>query len=278
MIKISFSVFNSENFSRIDRFLVSVFKFSRREVKYLFNNNWVLLNGKKIKKSEKIRKRDQIDIFLRNENNFSYSNVKIIKETDDYIIIYKPEGLHSEEHFKNHYSVENFLKKRFRNVKLLNRLDLYSKGFLIAAKNENFYEKYKSLENMREIEKYYLTFVNGQVFEEKVIKNKIDQKKRKKVKVLEEESDINITEILPIAIYKSFSVIIAKIFKGARHQIRAHLSHVEYPLIGDNLYGYSEEEKFFLFCFGYKCEKLGLKFFDYSLLKEDAKRFLLTLT
>jgi len=160
------------------------------------------------------------------------------------------------------------------NVKLLNRLDFYSQGFLIASKTLEFYHKYKKLEEEGKIEKHYLTFVEGKVKDKFVISKKIDTKKKKVVKVLEEASDIVKTEVEPFAVYKDFSIVIAKIFKGARHQIRAHLSYAGYPLIGDAVYGKDLGYDYFLYCFGYKCSELGLEFFDFKMLIEKAKRFL----
>ncbi len=272
-MRIIFCVFSNE-FSRLDKYLSKTLNLSRRKVKHFFNERRVLLNRKKAKKSDQVKFKDIIEVEFE-DYTFDYSGLEIVKETDEYLIIYKPERFHSQEIFKNRFSVENFLKQNFgENVKLLNRLDFYSQGFLIASKTLEFYHNYKKLEEEGKIKKYYLTFVEGRVKDKFVISKKIDTKKKKVVKVLEEESDIVKTEVEPFAIYENFSIVIAKIFKGARHQIRAHLSYLGHPLIGDAVYGKDIGYDYFLYCFGYECIELGLEFFEFKRLIEKAKRFL----
>ena len=275
-MRIAFCVFNY-NFDRLDTFISETFNLSRRKVKVLFSENRILLNKKRARKGDKVSFKNLIEIDFKDEK-FDYSEIKILNETDDFLIIYKPAEIHSEEIFKNKKSVENFLKQNFNeNVKLLNRLDFNAQGLLIASKNNDFYEKYKSLENEKKIEKFYLTFVEGKIFKKFTINAQIDQNKRKIVKVLNKKSESTITEVTPFAIYSNFSIITVKIFKGARHQIRAHLAYSNNPLIGDKLYGsnYLNFLKFFLFCYGYKCNELNLNFFEFSILKKRAKEYLM---
>ncbi len=276
-MRIAFSVFDYK-FNRLDKFVSKTLNLGRRKVNYLFLDGRIFKNRKKSKKSDNVNFKDLIEIEL-DEENFDYNEIDVAFESEDYLIIYKPPRFHSQETFKNKKSVENFLKNNFGdNVKLLNRLDFYSQGFLIASKNKEFYEKFKELEKYKKIEKFYLTFARGKIFERLTIKKNIDYKKRKVVKVLDEESDIINTEIYPMGVYNNFSIIIAKIYKGARHQIRAHLSYINHPLIGDFIYGDNGINlDFFLFCFGYRCKELGLNFFDYSYLKRNALNYLKTL-
>ena len=46
-----------------------------------------------------------------------------------------------------------------------------------------------------------------------------------------------ITEIRAIKKYESHTHVKAKILTGRTHQIRVHLSHKNYPIIGDSIYG-----------------------------------------
>ncbi len=273
-MRIAFCVFDYK-FNRFDKFIAKTLNLGRRKVNYLFLENRIYKNRKKAKKADNVNIRDLIEIEIE-EENFDYREIEVVFESKDYFIIYKPARYHSQEIFKNKKSVENFLRKNFGdNVKLLNRLDFYSQGFLIASKNKEFYERYKELEENKKIEKFYLTFVSGKILKNITIKNNIDYKKRKIVKVLNEESDIINTEIYPLGVYNNFSILIAKIFKGARHQIRAHLAYINHPLIGDFIYGEKVSNlDFFLFCFGYKCKELNLNFFDYTYLKRDASNYL----
>ncbi len=276
-MRINFCVFTSK-FNRLDKFLSDILNLSRRKLNYLFSKKKILVNGLIAKKSDKVIKKSIIQIHIE-EEGFVYSDsIKIIKETDNFIVVYKPPKFHTQELFKNKISVENFLKLKFgKKIRLLNRLDYESQGLIIVAKNDNFYRKYKDAENKKLIKKYYLTFVNGKIFSPKIINFKIDQRKRKTVRVLKNEfSDIVETHIYPLAVYNNFTIIIAEIFKGARHQIRAHLGFIGHPLVGDVIYGKINQKKFdfFLFCFGYNSNFIKLNIFETKKLKEDSKKFL----
>ncbi len=274
-MRVSFCVL-SNNYNRLDKFISQTLNLSRRRIKFLFSENRIYINRRLAKKSEKPEKGDLIEVEFIDENfDYRNSNLKIVKETKDYLIIYKPARFHSQELFKSKFSVENFLKSIYgENVKLLNRLDYYSQGFLIASKTEDFYKKFKQEEEDKKIEKYYLTFVEGRFLSKIKIANSIDYKRRKIVKVLDKISDKIITEVFPVGIYSTFSIVCAKIYKGARHQIRAHLSYKSHPLIGDTVYGSKINIDMFLFCFGYYSKELNLNFFDFSLLKEEARKYL----
>ncbi len=272
-MRLAFCVID-DNFNRLDKYISKTINLGRRKVNYLFNEGRVFRNRSKAKKSDKVSVKDLIEIEI-DENNFDYKELKIIRETDDFLIVYKPSRFHSQEIFKNKKSVENFLKRKYNdNIKLLNRLDFYSQGLLIASKNDSFYFKYKELEENKKIEKFYLTFVKGRLFSKIIIKNNIDYKKRKVVKVLDEESDIIITYIIPLAVYQNFSVLIAKIYKGARHQIRAHLAYKGFPLVGDFIYGEEKNLDYFLYCYGYKCKELDLEIFYFKNLIKSANNYL----
>ncbi len=76
-----------------------------------------------------------------------------------------------------------------------------------------------------------------------LLKIKLITVKEKKVKVLDEEDKDSTrhTKIVPKKIFEkqNRTLVEAIILKGKRHQIRAHLSYMGHPILGDPLYGYS---------------------------------------
>ncbi len=276
-MNIKFSVYYAGN-QRIDKFLSLILNCSRKEILYLFQNKKIKVNEKLVNKSYTINKSDVVNIeFIKFGNRkFDYDKLKIIFENKNLLLIYKPPFFHSAQIRKNLYSVENFLNDAYKNCILLNRLDYQTEGILIAAKNEEFFQKYKELEKNLKIKKYYLAVTHGILKKKLFINNRLEAKNKKKVKVLNHVDNVYKTEVIPIATYTGFSIANILIRRGARHQIRAHCSGAGYPLIGDILYGSNEEriKNYFLICYGYEIKDINFKYFAFDLLKNSFRKYL----
>ena len=148
---------------------------------------------------------------------------------------------------------------------LVNRLDFYTAGLIVAAKTKSSWGVLHKQFTRGQTAKTYLALVEGQA-EEGLIDLPIELSKgKKKVKVgvkgegLGGEAE---TEIISAKPFKNFSTIEARANHLHRHQIRAHLSGIGHPLVGDELYGSQQQlpeglrldseklirEGFFLYC------------------------------
>ncbi len=264
--------------TRIDKYLSNILKISRRHITFLFKNGSIKVNNLVVPKSYFINIGDEISVELKKfGEKLNYKTLKILWENRDLIAIYKPEKFHSAKLFKSQYSVEDYIQTLNKEFILLNRLDFQTQGIVLVAKNKSIYEQLKISENKLHFEKFYIGILKKQLNKKAIINNKIYSKNKVKVKVLDITSDFHITKVTPIAQYAQFSVVNIKIYKGARHQIRAHLSFIKKPLLFDYKY-YEEEtqlkENYFLFCYGYKIKKLNVEFFEYKILKEKFAEFL----
>lgn len=146
---------------------------------------------------------------------------------------------------------------------MLNRLDKETSGLLYFAKTKEIKDKYKQAQKELWIEKIYIADVYGEIkpefgfveygiwnhrFEKNrvvVVKSKKDEDKIKwKIYKLETyfeklffDKDLNTTTLL------------VKIKKGFRHQIRAHLSSIWYPIVNEKIYIKNKKEgQLKLFC------------------------------
>ena len=145
---------------------------------------------------------------------------------------------------------------------LLNRLDWPTTWLLYFAKNPKVYNKFRELQQEWKIDKFYVAEVYGNIQEwlDK-IGNEINypimhhRYNDDRMVVIRTEEDKakwkwNIhevqTEICEVDYNEkdNLSTIIVKIHKWIRHQIRAHLSSIGYPICGDNLYCKSKSQSF----------------------------------
>lgn len=135
---------------------------------------------------------------------------------------------------------------------LLSRLDFATSGLVAATFTTIGEQRFRALEVAGKVDKYYLALVHGVVPEPFCLTNALDTDTRKKTRVLAERSPdpARHTEIVPMP--ESFPVpesgatdattlVTVHIKRGARHQIRAHLAHAGFPIVGDALYGKAEE-------------------------------------
>ena len=138
---------------------------------------------------------------------------------------------------------------------LLSRLDKPTSGLVAAAVTTQAAERFRTREAMGQVRKYYLAVVRGNMTAPMLIKGRLDTDGRKKTRVLSLESSdparhTNVTPIGPAMTFvpgapDETTLVVARIGRGARHQIRAHLADSGHPLAGDALYGDSNSARVF---------------------------------
>lgn len=241
--------------------LAGKYNISKRRAKEYLKNGKVFLDNKKVHKNIFVEENKYSSITL-NINATSNININynkfIIKNYENIVFLYKPPFVHTERlRLEEPFTIEDIIDKNFSNFKLISRLDYQTDG-LITAVNSNFNVFYE--------EKHYVALVHGILNQQLIIDNRIDYKKRKKVKVFEQTGQ-NITQITPIKTYTNATIVKVTIKKGLRHQIRAHLSYLGFPIYGDSKYGINNcAKRLMLSCYyvkidNYKCFSPYLKEF-----------------
>lgn len=129
-----------------------------------------------------------------------------------------------------------------------NRLDRNTMGLVIFAKN---YETLKSINEMiREgnIKKYYTTIVKGRIkdgnYSAYILKDNKTNKSKVSIDYIKDSKKIE-TKVINIESIGQFSHIDIELITGRSHQIRAHLSYLGNPIIGDVKYGDKKINSFF---------------------------------
>ncbi len=177
----------------------------------------------------------------------------IVYEDENIIIADKQSGLvvHSDES-KNSDTlinrIQNYLIQKGEFIpsdehsftpSLCNRLDKNTSGLIIAAKNATSLRIINEKIKNREIKKYYLCAVEGNPPKSNIL-NAYLERKDKYVVVTDyptENSKPIKTGYRVTEKRDGYSVLEVELFTGRTHQIRAHLSHIGHPLLGDVKYG-----------------------------------------
>jgi 23S rRNA pseudouridine1911/1915/1917 synthase len=127
-----------------------------------------------------------------------------------------------------------------REFTLLTRLDRETSGLVLAAFGEAATARFRAAEEAGGVVKTYLVLAEGDIAGEFAATAALDTAGRAKTKVLARQAEpLRHTHVfpLPVAAPGGTTLVAAVIFKGARHQIRAHLGASGHPVAGDALYG-----------------------------------------
>lgn len=230
----------------------------------------IRINNIRTNKNDIVHLGDEIQIFVIDEFLYKTFTPEIVYEDDNILVVNKP----SEMEVVGDQSLTNYLKDFFKSktsennifIEPCHRLDRNTTGLVLFAKNETavsiLLKKFKD----REIEKHYLATVYGipklehQTLTAYLFKDNkkslvyiSDTPKKGYVKIVTSYS------VIEKHLKENYSVLDVTLHTGKTHQIRAHLAHIGYPIIGDGKYGNNQINK----KFGHKTQQLcsnSLKF------------------
>ena len=199
---------------------------------------------------------DEVSIYITDELLLGKSNIpeiKTIYEDDNILIVNKPNELSVTEDNSNSFTLTSILKDKYgSNINPCHRIDRNTKGLVLFAKNNIalniLLEKFKN----QEIEKHYKAIVYGipqkthEILEAYLFKDS-----KKSIVYISDNPQKNYlyikTEYYVLEKNKTnnTSILDINLHTGRTHQIRAHLSHIGFPIIGDGKYGTNEINKKF---------------------------------
>ena len=238
---------------RVDTYLAEKTEFSRTNIQRLIENEKILVNGKKTKVSYKVQNNDEISIEKEEPKEVSLEAqdipIEVLYEDKDIIVINKPKGMVVHPANGNPdgtlvNAVMSICKDSLSGIGgeirpgIVHRLDKDTSGVIIIAKNDNAHIKMSEQIKNHEVEKTYIALVRGFVKEnEATINMPISRstKDRKKMAVSRGGKEA-ITHFKVIERFKDYTLLEVKIETGRTHQIRVHLSHIGYPVVGDEVY------------------------------------------
>jgi 23S rRNA pseudouridine1911/1915/1917 synthase len=237
---------------RLDHALLLLFPGTGlRHRRRLFDQGLVLVDGRLRAAAFKVRPGQQIEFLPRLNSSApaaseAAARLWVVHEDGQFAAVCKPAKLHSAAiEGKDEPCVERELPRLFPGQKpvLLNRLDFETSGILLVALSGLAELRYRT-EDSAKVHKRYLALVRGRVDGEFRIKRLLDTDNRKRTRVLvaQEPSFLRWTRVRALVHLEArgATLLQVSIHKGARHQIRAHLSAVGHPIVGDPLYGEGE--------------------------------------
>lgn len=206
----------------------------------------VLVNGAKAHADLILHKGDEIEFIIPNfeEPDIDTAYTKIW-ENNHLILVSKPSGLpvHSTKRFYLQ-TMTSVLRKQENNVALnpLHRLDRETSGLMFYVKTKYAHKRFQKNFQHFLAGKYYLCIARGSINEKEFVVNVcLEEAKKPPVnyKMCSSQSGQEAETIFyKIAESNGYSLLIAKLNTGRKHQIRAHLEYLSHPIVGDKLYSF----------------------------------------
>ncbi|MFI3229233.1 MAG: RluA family pseudouridine synthase [Bacillota bacterium] len=194
----------------------------------------VKINGKRVSKDTILKSGDSIEVYAREDKLIKFTP-KIVFEDTKVLITHKPRSISSEDY-------QDAINKYYESEYVLaHRLDTNTEGLLIFAKDVGTFDALVIGFKAGAVIKRYLAEVNGSLNKEGILKAYLKKDSdTATVAVFNKQVDGSeeiITEVKPILHLNNSTIVEVRLHTGKTHQIRAHLAHIKYPIVGDPKYG-----------------------------------------
>ena len=223
--------------------------YSRSKITAWIKSGDALINNKAFKPKDKVNGSQIVILSLnkKQNNDWSAENIalNIVFEDEDIIIINKPFGLVTHPGAGNwNGTLANALLyydpelSKLDRAGIVHRLDKNTSGLMVIARNEKSQKYLVEQLQSHSVVREYSAIVYGHMISGGSVNDPIgrDPKDRIKQAVSSNGKDAT-THYRVIDRFKSHTHVKAILETGRTHQIRVHLSHIGYPLLGDPMYG-----------------------------------------
>ena len=255
-INTSFDVPESLAGKRVDQVLAHCLPdYSRSRLQNWLKSGFIQLNGRIPKPKEKVVGGENITVQLQEALDDQVQEVwqaeaiplDIVYEDESLIVINKPAGLVVHPGAGNrdgtlvnallHYAPE---LSKLPRAGIIHRIDKDTTGILVIARNLVAHHHLTKQLQDREFNREYQAIVGGVMTAGGTIDAPIGRHPTQRIKmaVLEESNTAKeaITHYRVVKKFRSHTLIKVKLETGRTHQIRVHMAHIKYPILGDPVY------------------------------------------
>lgn len=246
----------NEQEQRLDKFLVEMNiqeLYSRSFIEKLIDADRILVNNIPVKKSYPLKAGDEIVLNLPEPEPMEATPqdipLDVVYEDEDLAIINKEAGMIVHPGFGNpDFTLVNAILHRFagqlssgreeNRPGIVHRLDRGTSGLIMIAKHDAAQAKLQDMFARREVKKTYLAICSGVPDPAKgSIETNINRStKNPRMMCVTEDGRYALTHYETMKTWHYFALLKVNLETGRMHQIRLHLAHINYPVLGDLLY------------------------------------------
>lgn len=248
-------VSDEDDLIRIDKFIANVASdLTRSRIQGLISDGNITVNDKIVKANYKVREQDIINILIPDAVPVDIPAedipLDIVYEDNDILIVNKPKGMVVHP-APGHYTgtlvnaLMHHCKDNLSGINgelrpgIVHRIDMDTTGLLVVCKNDkahNFVAE--QLKEHSITRKYQAIVYNAFKDEEGTVEGNIGRhpNDRKKMTITPNGKEA-ITHYKVLKNMGKYTLIECQLETGRTHQIRVHMSSINHPLLGDEIYG-----------------------------------------
>jgi len=263
-------VTDSHTGKRLDMFIAHFEAYSsRNRIQIFIKNGLALVNGKPEKPSYKVRAGDTVALELpeRKVREVLPENIPlhIVFEDDHMVVLNKPPGLVVHPAPGNytgtlvnallyHYGSLPSSKKGTADEEgigreragIVHRLDKDTSGVIVVARTEQALKALAKQFKDRVVQKKYVALVMGVIKKgsgtiEAAIGRHVKDRKKISIHTASPREAVSLFKVKER--FKKATFVEVEIKTGRTHQIRVHMAHLGYPVLGDRVYGGAKAAK-----------------------------------
>ena len=235
---------------RFDAVLAELFpEFSRSRLSAWVKSGDVLLDGAEVRPREPVRAGQEVLLTATLETQVRAEPedipLSILHEDDEVFVIDKPAGLVVHPGAGNHSgTLVNALLFRdpalaaVPRAGIVHRLDKDTSGVMVVARTLQAQTALVAQLSAREVHRQYLAVVVGALVSGGTVSEPIDRHPRDRLRMAVRDDGREATTHYRLQErFRAHTALECRLETGRTHQIRVHMAHLKYPIVGDPLYG-----------------------------------------
>lgn len=236
---------------RLDQVAVQLFpQFSRARLQEWIKSGQITLGGRAVKPNTKVAGGETIhlEVELQDEGDWQAEDMslQIVYEDEDLLIIDKPTDLvvHPAAGNEDGTLLNGLIHhlpqlQQIPRAGIVHRLDKDTTGLMVVAKTLEAQNRLVQQLQARTVSRQYVAVVVGAIPPQGKVDAPVgrDPFNRVKMAVLKSGGKEAVTHFKRLARLGAMSLVRLNLETGRTHQIRVHMAHLGFPLLGDPLYG-----------------------------------------
>jgi 23S rRNA pseudouridine1911/1915/1917 synthase len=235
---------------RLDQVLAALFPdFSRTRLQQWMHEGYVWVDGNPRRNADKAKGGERVEIRVPPAPATDWAaqaiGLDIIYEDEHLLVISKPAGMvvhpgagNPDRTLLNALLYHAPSLQAIARAGIVHRLDKETSGLLVVAKTEAVRLQLIKQLQRRELKREYLAVVHGVMIAGGEVEAPIGRHLRDRTRMtVSARGKPAVSRYRVRQRYRAHTLVDVQLESGRTHQIRVHLAHIGYPLVGDPVYG-----------------------------------------